>query len=118
MILPTRRLRLRILLLTKSLLGRIPTPLWAKQCRTRASLVSYKGIQYSNGIALDANFRYYIDICHSSQATKSRVAQFVWGPIGPPNKQVADKDPWGKEFGSKVYDGEAVSSLSSEGRRV
>ncbi|KAL5093172.1 hypothetical protein Trisim1_011958 [Trichoderma cf. simile WF8] len=59
-----------------------------------------------------------LDICHSSQTTKSRVAQFVWGPIGPPNKQVADKDPWGKEFGSKVYDGEAVSSLSSEGRRV
>ncbi|KAL6700723.1 hypothetical protein J3F84DRAFT_344237 [Trichoderma pleuroticola] len=59
-----------------------------------------------------------LDTCHSSQATKSRVAQFVWGPIGPPNKQVADKDPWGKEFGNKMYDGEAASSFSSEGRRV
>ncbi|KKO97744.1 hypothetical protein THAR02_10151 [Trichoderma harzianum] len=58
-----------------------------------------------------------LDTCHPSQSAKSRVAQFVWGPIGPPNKQAADKDPWGKEFGNKMYDGEAVSSFSSEGRR-
>ncbi|PTB69736.1 hypothetical protein BBK36DRAFT_1188303 [Trichoderma citrinoviride] len=41
---------------------------------------------------------------HSSQATKSRIAQFVWGPIGPPNKPATDKDPWGKGNGSKVYE--------------
>ncbi|KAL7936997.1 hypothetical protein V8C35DRAFT_294411 [Trichoderma chlorosporum] len=36
--------------------------------------------------------------CQSSQATKSHVAQFVWGPIGPPNKSTSDKDPLGQGF--------------------
>ncbi|KAL7799033.1 hypothetical protein V8C37DRAFT_407464 [Trichoderma ceciliae] len=55
---------------------------------------------------------------HPSQMTKGRLAQFVWGPIGPPNKVVSDNDPWAKGFGSKAYDREAALSFDSEGRRV
>ncbi|KAL7942137.1 hypothetical protein V8C42DRAFT_360240 [Trichoderma barbatum] len=48
------------------------------------------------------------DTCHPSQMTKSRIAQFVWGPIGPPNKPASDKDLWDKGLGSKSYGGEAT----------
>ncbi|UKZ73028.1 hypothetical protein TrVFT333_000667 [Trichoderma virens FT-333] len=55
---------------------------------------------------------------HPSQIAKSRIAQFVWGPIGPPNKPALDKDPWGKGLGNKMYEGETSSSLVLEGQRV
>ncbi|RFU77975.1 hypothetical protein TARUN_4249 [Trichoderma arundinaceum] len=59
-----------------------------------------------------------IDTSHPSQIAKSRLAQFVWGPIGPPNKVAVDSDTWGKGFGSKMYDREAALSFATEGRRV
>ncbi|KAL7814647.1 hypothetical protein V8C44DRAFT_356978 [Trichoderma aethiopicum] len=41
---------------------------------------------------------------HPTQMTKSRVAQFVWGPIGPPNKPALDNEPWGKGAGRQMFD--------------
>lgn len=63
------------------------------------------------GMYSTARFRFYIDIdskvlleTQPTQMTKRRVAQFVWGPIGPPHKPALDNDPWGKGAGSKMFD--------------
>jgi hypothetical protein len=62
---------------------------------------TYSTIQFPLHMKLTRNG--YVEP-HASRAAKGRVAQFVWGPIGPPNKPASDKDPWGKGTGGKMYD--------------